>query len=80
MRNVFEQYIQAENQLTHALFSALENDRILLSSFLTDVCMVNPPCKPSELRLSVQQYPFAQRYSDSEIEAPNIAGCMGLYG
>lgn len=72
MRNVFEQYSQAENQLTHALFSALEHDRQLLRSFLSEVCQVIPPCPPSELRLSVQHYPFAQGYTETEVESRNV--------
>lgn len=34
MRNVFDQYEQPENQLTHALVSALHNDRALIRPFL----------------------------------------------
>ena len=72
MRNVIEQYSQAENQLTHALFSTLEHDRNLLVSFLTNVCFVTPPTNVSALKISVQQYPFAQRYTDAEIDARNL--------
>jgi hypothetical protein len=35
MRNLFDQYRHPENQLTHALFSALEADRVLLRKFVT---------------------------------------------
>ena len=34
MRNLFDQYKHPENQLTHALFSALDADRALLRRFL----------------------------------------------
>jgi hypothetical protein len=72
MRNVFEQYRQAENQLTHALFSALQHDRGLLVSFLTEVCGLAATPKASELMISVQQYPLEQQYTETEIEARNL--------
>ena len=72
MRNIFDQYNQAENQLTPALFSTLEHDRKLLKAFLNDVCKVKPPKHVSSLRISVQQYPFAKRYTDTEIGARNL--------
>lgn len=34
MRNIFDQYQQPENRLTHALVVALQNDRRLLKKFL----------------------------------------------
>lgn len=34
MRNLFDQYSQNENKLTHALVSALHEDRVLLKAFL----------------------------------------------
>lgn len=34
MRNIFDQYSQPENRLSHALLKSLENDRQLLKSFL----------------------------------------------
>jgi hypothetical protein len=34
MRNVFDQYTQPENRLTHALISALSEDRQLLRRFV----------------------------------------------
>jgi hypothetical protein len=61
MRNVFDHYSQAENQLTHALFTALDNDRNLLGSFVKDICGSKHP-KPFKLHLSVQRYPFSNRY------------------
>ena len=52
MRNVFDQYSQAENRLTHALFSALDQDRKMLGEFLRDVCKV-------QTRLSLNRAGFA---------------------
>ena len=71
MRNVFDQYSQPENQLTHALFSALEHDPALLTSFLREVCRVEPPTH-KKIRLSVQKYPFAQSYSSEEIDTRSL--------
>ncbi|MEJ2345572.1 MAG: hypothetical protein P8090_09230 [Gammaproteobacteria bacterium] len=34
MRNIFDQYIQPENRLTHALLSCFEADRVLLQRFV----------------------------------------------
>ncbi len=34
MRNLFDQYKHPENQLTHALFCALKEDRALLTKFI----------------------------------------------
>ena len=53
MRNVFHQYSQRENQLTHALACTLDEDRKLLGSFLR---WINPrsPAPPSA-RLDIMQ-------------------------
>ena len=37
MRNVFDQYSQPENRLTHALMTALHEDRGLLALFLREI-------------------------------------------
>lgn len=34
MRNLFDQFSQNENKLTHALVSALHEDRVLLKAFV----------------------------------------------
>ena len=38
MRNIFDQYNQPENRLTHSLISCLYEDRKLLSSFINKFC------------------------------------------
>ena len=38
MRNIFDQYNQPENRLTHSLISCLYEDRKLLSSFIIKFC------------------------------------------
>lgn len=58
MRNVFDQYSQAENRLTHALVSALEHDSKLLLPFLRWLKVENIP-SASKLRICEQQFPGA---------------------
>jgi len=72
VRNVFDQYSQAENKLTHALFSALQQDRQLLTSFLKDICRTSLPSKARDLKLSVQSYPDGTSYNNKEVESRNI--------
>ena len=71
MRNIFDHYSQAENQLTHALFTALDNDRDLLGSFVKDICGRQHP-NSHKLHLSVQRYPFSNHYDETEIDDRNI--------
>ncbi len=40
MRNVFDQYGQPENRLTHALATCLHEDRAFLGEFLDAACNV----------------------------------------
>lgn len=56
MRNVFDQYDQPENRLTHALICALENDRSLLVPFLRWAGAKDIP-SPSRLRIVEQGMP-----------------------
>ena len=72
MRNVFDQYAQPENRLTHALFSALNQDRTLLASFIRDVCKVRSAPSAESLTVSVQQYPGGREYTDAEMIERNI--------
>jgi hypothetical protein len=72
MRNVFDQYTQPENRLTHALFSALHQQRTLLRSFIRDICKVPSPPPADDLTISVQQYPGGREYTETEIFERNI--------
>jgi hypothetical protein len=56
LRNIFDQYEQPENRLTHALVSVLDHDRTLLSPFLAWLGVENVPSKHF-LRLTQQQVP-----------------------
>jgi len=52
MRNVFDQYSQAENRLTHSLATALDQDKRLLHSFLKTF---GPKGHPPASRLAVTE-------------------------
>jgi hypothetical protein len=65
MRNVFDQYDQAENRLTHAFASALHHDAILRQDFLTRHLQLNKS-RAKNIRLSVQSYPDAPALNESE--------------
>jgi len=72
MRSVFDQYQQPENQLTHALASALGEDRDLLKRFIKEIAGV-VPCNTKHLQILEQQLPDEDwRYSEEE------AGRRGL--
>lgn len=57
MRNVFDQYSQPENRITHALMTALHEDRRLLGRFLDEVAGVQAPRPPEALSVLEQQVP-----------------------
>ena len=63
MRNLFDQYTQQENRLTHALAVCLNEDRSLLGAFLRHVGLT-PPTPP--LRLQVMEQTGAPTGSDAQ--------------
>ncbi len=56
MRNIFDQYEQPENRLTHALATVLDQDRSLVSQFLDWLGVENVP-ERNQLQISQQQVP-----------------------
>lgn len=56
MRNVFDQYSQPENRITHALATVLHEDPPLLRAFLKEVAKVEPR-GGDDLRVHQQTYP-----------------------
>ncbi|WP_271628027.1 hypothetical protein [Bradyrhizobium sp. CCBAU 11445] len=72
MRNIFDQYWQPENRVTHALMTSLQEDRKLLSLFLTELLGVTPPCRPDKLAILEQQYPGEEEPSEEESERRGI--------
>lgn len=72
MRNVFDQYSQPENRLTHALMTALHEDRGLLALFLREIAGVKPPVAATHLSVLVQQLPETPAVSEDEAERRGI--------
>lgn len=66
MRNLFDQYSQPENRFTHALLTALNEDRKLLDQFLRELVKVKPPFKASTLSVLEQQFPGEEEPRDEE--------------
>ncbi len=72
MRNVFDQYSQPENRLTHALMTALHEDRGLLGLFLHEIAGVKSPVASTVLSVLVQQLPETPPVSEEEAERRGI--------
>ena len=68
MRNLFDQYDQPENRLTHALFATLDRHRPYLRPFLRHLGVPDiPPVK--SLRITEQQVPGMQEVDAEELDA-----------
>lgn len=75
MRNVFDQYSQPENRLTHALYCTLSHDRSLLRPFLLWIGVQNiPPVND----LDVVQQHIPGRKADEELQEKLAAGLPDL--
>jgi hypothetical protein len=72
LRNVFDQYSQPENRVTHAFMTAINADRRLLGLFLRELVKVKPPVDPRKLSVLEQQYPGEDELSEDEIERRGI--------
>ncbi|BAL76823.1 hypothetical protein [Bradyrhizobium cosmicum] len=72
MRNIFDQYAQPENRVTHALMTALDEDRGLLGHFLHELVKVKAPVNPRKLSVLEQQYPGEQEPNEEELEQRGI--------
>ncbi len=73
MRNLFDQYFQPENRVTHALLTALNEDRKLLDLFLRELVQVKPPVAAKALSVLEQQFPGEAEPSDeSELDRRGI--------
>ena len=69
MRNVFDQYSTPENRLTHALATALDEDRKLLTSFIGWVCGRVPV---GRLEIVEQQLPGEPEPEEDENERGSL--------
>lgn len=65
MRNLFDQYTQPENRLTHSLATVLDQDRALLRSFLSTFCpKKHPPV--GKLKVIEQSLPGKPELAEGE--------------
>ncbi|SDK62543.1 hypothetical protein [Microbulbifer yueqingensis] len=71
MRNIFDQYSQPENRLTHAVLTALDQDHILLKSFFS-LIGINPPCRVSQLEIEEQTIVGQPEEAESESDRKGI--------
>ena len=71
MRNLFDQYNQPENKLTHSLVSCLYEDNQLLNSFLKSFCS-NFFNQSSKLSIEQQTVPGEFHSTDDENERGRI--------
>lgn len=67
MRNIFDQYEQPENRLTHALIATLDQDRRLLIPFLRWLGVTDTP-NPQALVLTEQQIPGTLQEDAEDID------------
>ncbi len=72
MRNIFDQYSQPENRVTHALVTALHEDRGLLRAFLTDIANCSPPRAMGPIEICEQTYPGEPEAAEDETERRGI--------
>jgi hypothetical protein len=72
LRNIFDQYTQAENRITHSLMTALNKDRRLLRNFLRDVLKIKPLIDPKKLSVLEQESPGKSVASEEELERRGI--------
>jgi hypothetical protein len=72
LRNIFDQYSQPENRVTHALMTAINEDRKLLGLFLRELVKVKAPVDPRNLSVLEQQYPGEEEPSEGDLERRGI--------
>ena len=71
MRNIFDQYSQPENKLTHSLASCLYEDKRLLNSFLKSFCS-NFFNQTSNLKIEQQTVPGERHLIDDESQRKGL--------
>ena len=71
MRNLFDQYKSEENRLSHALATALHEDKLLLASFVKRYCPEFRPPQPLT-RISTQQLPGELEDGEGNDGIPDI--------
>jgi tetratricopeptide (TPR) repeat protein len=78
MRNVFDQYVQPENRLTHALITSLNEDHALLAGFIEWSTGQRPQAPITRLRVREQSWPGEEELlDDDEVERRGLPdGCI----
>ena len=71
MRNLFDQYNQPENRLSHALAVSLHEDRALLGGFLAWIG-VKPPGRDGKLLIDEQSLPGDPPEPEEEVERKGL--------
>ncbi|RLA50126.1 MAG: hypothetical protein DRR42_14000, partial [Gammaproteobacteria bacterium] len=69
MRNIFDQYSQPENRLTHAIVSALGEDTRLLRKFVKWITEATPP---KRLKIVEQQLPGEYELAEMDYEKKGL--------
>ena len=72
LRNIFDQYSQPENRVTHALMTAINEDRKLLGLFLRELVKVKAPVNPRKLSVLEQRFPGEREPREEELERRGI--------
>jgi hypothetical protein len=72
LRNIFDQYSQPENRITHAFLTTLNEDRQLLEGFLRDIVGIKAPVAAKHLRVLEQRFPGEEEPSECDIERRGI--------
>jgi hypothetical protein len=72
LRNIFDQYSQPENCVTHALMTAINEDRRLLDRFFRELVKVKLPTHPHKLSLVEQRFPHEAEPREDELEQRGI--------
>jgi hypothetical protein len=72
LRNLFDQSFQPENRITHALMTALDQDRDLLWLFIRELIKVKSPPSPYKLSVLEQQFPGEAEPREDELERRGI--------
>ena len=67
MRNIFDQYSQPENQVTHALVSCLREDRALMRRFIKDIAKSGVP-KGKKITIQEQTLPGEPEPTEKEAD------------
>jgi hypothetical protein len=72
LRNIFDQYSQPENRVTHAFITAINEDRKLLGFLFRELVKVKAPRNSSKLSVLEQRLPGEPEPPEEELERRGI--------